>query len=150
MIEIRPFQEADEKAVIRLWRDCGVVMPVNDPVKDIRRKKGEHPELFLVALLEGKLVGVVMGGYDGHRGAVNYVAVDPDHRRHGIGRLLMAELEKQLLALGCPKINLYVRTDNAVVAVFYQKLGYSENSHAISFGKRLIDDNPNSSLETKR
>lgn len=147
--EIRPFVETDEKAVIQLWKDCGLVVPVNDPVQDVRRKKGEHPELFLVARLQGKIVGSVMGGYDGHRGAVNYVAVDPAHRRHGIGRLLMAELEKRLAALGCPKINLFVRTDNALVAVFYQKLGYSENHHSISFGKRLIEDSDDSNKGTK-
>jgi ribosomal protein S18 acetylase RimI-like enzyme len=139
-IEIRPFKETDEKAVIQLWKDCGLVVPVNDPVQDIRRKKGEHPELFLVALLEGKIVGAVMGGYDGHRGAVNYLGVDPTHRRHGTGRRLMAELEKRLAKLGCPKINLYVRTDNAQVAAFYEKFGYVENTDSISFGKRLVDD----------
>jgi ribosomal protein S18 acetylase RimI-like enzyme len=139
---IRPFRSADTKVVIQLWKDCGLVVPDNDPLKDIKRKKKEHPELFLVALKGKEIVGVLMGGYDGHRGAVNYFAVAPAHQRQGIGRLLMGAVEKKLNRLGCPKINLYVRVSNEPVRVFYEKLGYAQNTAGISFGKRLVLDDP--------
>jgi len=139
-VEIRIYQTNDEAAVVQLWLDCGLVVAENDPHKDIQRKRGEHDELFLVALQEGRLVGAVMGGYDGHRGAVNYLAVHPSVQRQGIGRSLLGTLEKQLRQLGCPKINLYVRVTNAQVRNFYEKLGYFENTQAVSFGKRLMDD----------
>ncbi len=139
-IEIRPFRPKDEKAVIGLWRECRLVVPENDPAKDIRRKKNEHPELFLVALADGELVGSVMGGYDGHRGAVNYLAVKPAMQRQGIGRKLMAELEAKLNKLGCAKINLFVRVGNAGVGAFYGKIGFGKNKTAIAYEKRLIND----------
>ena len=80
-----------------------------------------------------------MGGYEGHRGWVNYLAVDPAFRKKGFGRQLMAEIEKRLLALGCPKINLQVRMDNTSALEFYSQIGYKDDN-VISLGKRLILD----------
>ena len=83
----------------------------------------------------------VMAGYDGHRGWINYLAVDPSYRRAGLGRALMLRVEAGLHALGCPKINLQVRRDSADVAAFYARLGYAEDL-VTSFGKRLERDDP--------
>ena len=83
-----------------------------------------QPDLFLVARDEGRVVGSVMAGYDGHRGWINRVAVLKTHRRQGLGMLLMREAEARLRALGCAKINLQVRTGNRAVIDFYRDLGY--------------------------
>ena len=136
---LRPYHPADEASVIALWKRCGLVRPVNDPAKDIQRKRAVGGELFLVAEREGKLLGTVMAGYDGHRGWLNYVGVDPEARLKGLGRLLVEEAEARLRALGCPKVNLQVLSDNGEVKAFYQKLGYSVDP-VVSFGKRLIQD----------
>jgi len=139
-IKIRPFQTVDTKVVIRLWKDCRLLSQDNDPVKDIKRKRREHPELFLVALDGKTIVGVLMGGYDGHRGAINYFGVAPTYQRKGVGRALMETIEKKMARLGCPKINLYIRVSNKSVGAFYQKFGYTQNTAGISFGKRLVKD----------
>lgn len=138
-MQVREFADADEDRVVALWTHCGLVRPWNDPRKDIARKRGVQRELFLVAELDGAIVGSVMGGYDGHRGWVNYLAVDPAHRRSGLGRVLMAEVEARLRRLGCPKINLQVRSDNSVALGFYERLGYLRDA-AVSLGKRLESD----------
>ena len=142
-VRIRAFEVADEAAAVALWRDCGLVRPWNDPHKDIARKLLVQPELFLVATVahegEDRLVGTAMAGYDGHRGSVYYLAVAPGHQRLALGRQLMAEVEERLLAMGCPKTNVLVRTGNAQVLGFYDKLGY-ERHEAFSLGKRLIPD----------
>ena len=142
---IRPFEKEDEEAAVALWRDCGLLRPWNDPHKDIARKLTVQPGLFLVALAPGAdgvdvLVGTAMAGYDGHRGSVYYLAVAPGHQQLAIGRSLIAHVEQQLMAMGCPKINvLLVRTSNTVVVAFYEKLGYARDD-AFSLGKRLIPD----------
>ena len=136
---IRPFTEADTDDVVALWTASGLVRPWNDPRADIRRKLTVQPELFLVAVDGPQLVATVMAGYDGHRGWVNYLAVDPLHRREGIGRALMAEVELLLKELGCPKLNLQVRDDNVAVLGFYRGLGYGEDQ-VVSLGKRLLLD----------
>jgi len=138
-VKIRSFLPADEPALIRLWQRCGLTRPWNDPKKDIERKRAVRPDLLLVATDEGALVGAVMAGYDGHRGWINYLAVDPDARRRGLGRALMEEAERRLLAEGCPKVNLQVRAGNEGVVAFYERLGYSVEE-MVSMGKRLIED----------
>lgn len=141
-MQIRPFQPADEAAVIALWRKCDLCRPWNDPKKDIRRKLKVQPELFLVGLASDALVASVMVGYEGHRGWINYLAVHPEHRRQGYARQLMAEAERLLREIGCPKINLQVRASNRDVIEFYRRIGFSVDE-VVSLGKRLEpDDKP--------
>ena len=135
-MHIRPFQPHDETAVIALWQRSGLVVPRNDPARDIALKRAWQPDLFLVGEEDGRVVASVMAGYEGHRGWINYLAVDPDARRRGLGRLMLSEAEEALRALGCPKINLQVRTSNDAVRAFYQRVGYAVDD-VISFGKRL-------------
>ena len=138
-LEVSSYLESDETAVAQLWRDCGLVVPWNDPVKDIRRKLRVQRDMFLVALLGSRLVATVMAGYEGHRGWINYLAVAPDCRKSGHGRHLMKEAEARLRALGCPKINLQVRSSNADVIEFYERIGFSMDD-VVSMGKRLERD----------
>jgi ribosomal protein S18 acetylase RimI-like enzyme len=139
LMRIRSFQPADEPAVVALWQACGLTRPWNDPHKDIARKLTEQPELFLVGTVGEALVATAMIGYDGHRGWVYYLAVAAEHRRQSHGRALMDEAERRLVAVGCPKINLLVRSSNAAVIDFYRSLGYTQDD-SVSLGKRLIKD----------
>jgi len=132
----RPFTPGDGEAVVRLWRACGLVRPVNDPWKDLARKACVDPELFILGTRATVVVASAMAGYEGHRGWVNYVAVDPAYRRRGYGRQLMAEVERRLRERNCPKINLMVRQDNSAVVGFYQSLGYKVDP-VVCLGKRL-------------
>ncbi|MFO0691776.1 MAG: GNAT family acetyltransferase [Myxococcota bacterium] len=146
-MHIRSFHPADEAALVRLWERCGLTRPWNDPHRDIARKLAVRPDLLLVAILgvgygevpDGELVGSVMIGYEGHRGWINYLAVDPDARLRGLGRALMAEAELRLLREGCPKVNLQVRAGNEAVVAFYRRLGYAVEE-MVGMGKRLIPD----------
>lgn len=138
---IRPFQETDTAAVIALWHCCALIRPWNDPARDIARKLDVQRELFVLGQIDGKVMASAMAGYDGHRGWVNYLAVHPDFRRRGHGEALMRHVEQGLKALGCPKLNLQVRSSNASVRAFYQALGYGQDD-VISLGKRLIVDAP--------
>jgi len=139
-LTIRAYRPADEDALVALWEACELTRPQNNPRKDIARKLRVNPEWFLVAESgSGQIIGSVMAGYEGHRGWINYLAVAPDHRRGGYGRALMAAAEQQLRAAGCPKINLQVRSDNAGVIAFYERIGFRVES-AVSLGRRLQID----------
>ncbi|ANI31304.1 acetyltransferase [Yersinia entomophaga] len=138
-MEIRVFRQDDFEEVITLWERCDLLRPWNDPEMDIERKLNHDPDLFLVAEVNGAVVGSVMGGYDGHRGSAYYLGVHPDFRGRGIANALISRLEKKLIARGCPKINIMVRDDNDAVLGMYEKLDY-EIQDSISLGKRLIVD----------
>ncbi|MBB2976069.1 ribosomal protein S18 acetylase RimI-like enzyme [Microbacterium endophyticum] len=138
-VVIRVFGSEDLEPVITLWEEAELTRPWNDPRKDIERKLAVQPELFLVAEREGEVVGTVMAGYDGHRGWLYYLASSRQYRGSGVGRALVAEAEKRLLAMGCPKVQLMVRPENASARGFYDALGY-EAFDVWSTGKRLIAD----------
>lgn len=137
---IRPCREADRGAVIGLWRDCGLTRPWNDPDRDFERKMADSPELFFLALDEaGEPAGTCMAGYEGHRGWIFYMGVHPDRRGRGLAAALLGHAEEALRALGCPKVELMVREDNAAVQAFYRRLGYADEP-VVVLGKRLVRD----------
>ena len=136
---IRTYQHNDEASVIELWNRCGLTRAWNDPKKDIARKLNIQPEWFLVGVRDDQVIATVMVGYDGHRGWINYLAVDPDHQRAGFGRVLMSEAERILLNFGCPKINLQIRKDNLKAITFYERIGFTDDA-VVSYGKRLVSD----------
>ncbi|MDR1513254.1 MAG: GNAT family acetyltransferase [Propionibacteriaceae bacterium] len=139
MMEIRPFEPEDEDVVVALWEATGLTRPWNDPKADIARKLARQPDLFLVGVEDGEVVATAMCGYDGHRGNINYLAVDPARQGRGLGRQLLTHMESLLLQTGCPKINLQVRLDNDRAVAFYQRCGY-DVFHVADLGKRLIPD----------
>lgn len=140
-IDIRAFALDDEDAVVALWEEAGLTRAWNDPHADIRRKLAVQPELFLVAVEDRTIVGSVMAGYDGHRGWLYYLASASTHRGQGVGGALVAEAERLLEAMGCPKVQLMVRPDNTGARGFYDALGY-EPFDTWATGKRLIVDGP--------
>jgi ribosomal protein S18 acetylase RimI-like enzyme len=134
---IRRFEVSDEDEVTLLWQTVFADDPPwNTPAEVIRRKLDVQPDLFRVGVLEGKVVATVMAGYDGNRGWIYHLAVAPQLQGNGFGRAMMAEAERCLRALDCPKINLQVRASNALTTGFYQALGYAIEER-ISMGKRL-------------
>lgn len=139
MFIIRQFSHTDLEDIINLWELCGLTRPWNNPEIDIFRKAEQQDNLFLIATRDDKLVATLMGGYDGHRGWISYLAVHPQYQRQGIATALVQQLEKRLVAKGCPKVQLLIRKDNLDIQSFYDELGYEEVD-AICLGKRLIQD----------
>ena len=111
-------------------------MPQNDPVEDIEKKMAFQPDLFFIAFEDGKLVGSVMAGYEGHRGWLNYLAVLPTYQKKGYGKKLVEKAIAELKKLGCLKLNVQIRESNASAVAFYEHLGF-RNDHVISLGLRL-------------
>ena len=132
------YREQDFADVRMLWHDVFPDDPPwNSAEEAIPAKQAFQPELFLVAVDDGKVIGTIMAGYDGHRGWLYCVAVATQHRRCGIGSALVREAEIRLRALGCHKINLQIRLSNLPVQAFYDRLGYATEDR-VSMGKRLV------------
>ena len=136
-LSVRMYRAADHDAIVRLWdRVFADDPPWNAPADLIRIKRGVQPELFFVCELDGAVVGTAVAGFEGVRGWVHKVAADPDQRRSGIARHLMAAVEDDLRSAGCPKLNLQVRAGNDAAVAFYKAAGYAIEDR-VSMGKRL-------------
>lgn len=144
-VSISPLLDTETDAVVDLWRRCGLTRPWNDPVADLRLARTSGHGDVLAARAEGRIVGAAMIGHDGHRGAIYYLAVDPELRRAGLGRRLVAEAEAWCRARGIPKINLMVRRENAAVVAFYAAIGFADTD-CVSLWKAVDPDR--AALET--
>ena len=138
MIHIREFTLDDYDVVYRLWENSkpGVGVGRSDAREEVAKKLRRDPDLFLVAEDADKIIGTVIGGYDGRRGIIYHLAVDRVHRGNGIGKLLMTQVEKRLAAKGCLKSYLLVTRENTDVIEFYNQLGW-ETMDITLMGKSL-------------
>ena len=126
-MKIRAYQPPDEAAILTLWTRCGLVPPGSDPLADIHRKLTVQPELFLVGTVDSTVIASGLAGYDGHRGYLYYLAVSPEHQRRGYGRAVVIHIQGLLRERGCPKLNLFVSSDNHSALAFYERLGFTRN-----------------------
>ena len=138
--EILEYNDVFEKQVVELWNICNLTRPWNNPHLDIIRKIKDGKNLFLIVKKKDKIIATIMGGYDGHRGVINYLAVHPNYRKKRIAKTLVNLVEKELIKIGCPKINLLIREENLEVLEFYKKINYKLQKDIRVLGKRLIPD----------
>ena len=139
-IRIRTFEfAADYPAVKSLWEttEKGVRLGRSDVPAELEKKLQRDPDLFLVAEAGGRIVGTVIGGYDGRRGMIYHLAVAATERGQGIGGRLMAEVELRLKAKGCIRCYLLVTTDNDEAARFYERRGWLRMDFVMPYGKDL-------------
>lgn len=130
-LAIAPISDADVTGVIALWQACHLTRPWNDPAADIALARKGSNATVLIGRDGGSIVATVLVGHDGHRGWVYYLAVDPEHRNKGYGRIMMDAAENWLRGHGIEKLQLMVRADNSQVKAFYQSLGYAEQERII-------------------
>ena len=137
-MELREFSISDYPEVLALWQQHPEALGIgpSDAPAEIAKKLERDPDLFLVSEEEGRIVGTVIGGFDGRRGLIYHLAVAPDFLGRGIGRLLMDEVERRLKARGCIRAYLLVKTENLAVVEFYEYLGWQQMS-VTTMGKNL-------------
>lgn len=135
-MEIRTFTMQYYPAVYELWKQVGLSLGSSDNPAQIERFAQMNRDFFLIGVqtdftntqnensLQNLLIGVVMGAYDGRRGYVHHLAIDPRFQRHGYASQLLTELMHRFQANQVEKIHLFVEKTNAGVIAFYQKLGW--------------------------
>lgn len=140
MVSLREFHyPQDYHALIELWNgmEKGVHVGRSDAPEEIEKKTLRDPDLFLVAEQDDRIVGSVIGGFDGRRGLIYHLAVARDFRQLGVGSRLLDELEVRLREKGCLKCYLMVTPDNPEAERFYEKRGWHFMDYVRPFGKEL-------------
>ena len=138
-MRIRDFKyPADYQAIYDLWENAGsgIHLRRSDEPEEIAKKMQRDPDLFLVAEINGSIVGSVMGGFDGRRGMMYHMAVAQPYRHRGIGTALMEMLELRLKEKGCIRYYLLVAKDNIEAVRFYQERNW-EIMDLYALGKDL-------------
>lgn len=110
--------------ILLLWKKTGISADSSDTKEEIERMIQLNSDLLLIGKIEEKIIGVVMGGFDGRRGYVHHLAIDPEYQKKGYGKLLMDELIKRYRKKRVHKIHLFIEKRNKDVIQFYRKLGW--------------------------
>jgi ribosomal protein S18 acetylase RimI-like enzyme len=121
---LRKCRSEDVGAVLQLWRQAEATPGVTDTADDLRRAVEEGPAIVLVAEVQGRVVGSIIGTFDGWRGNIYRLAVHPDHRRQGVACALVAEVEKRLAQQGAKRITALVEKDHPWAMTFWEAVGY--------------------------
>ena len=122
-----------------LWENAGPGIHIrrSDEPEEIQKKLQRDPDLFLVAEIRGRLIGTIIGGFDGRRGLIYHLAVDAAFRQQGVGSLLMDEVERRLKAKGCLKCYLMVTVDNDNAMRFYETRHWGRMDAIYTYSKEL-------------
>jgi len=128
----------DYPEVFTLWQSAGegIQLRQSDQPEEIQKKLLRDPDLFLVAELDGRIVGTVLGGFDGRRGMMYHLAVNRRYRKQGIATKLVDKLELRLRAKGCIRYYLIVFPDNQDAISFYESNGWNRMP-LLAYGKDL-------------
>jgi len=129
---------SDYSQVINLWKNAGpgIHLRRSDEKDEIAKKLLRDPDLFIVAEVNGIIIGTILGGFDGRRGMIYHLAVEDSYRKNGIGTELMNELENRMKQRGCIRSYLLVTDDNLDAIRFYETAGW-EKMDLLIYGKDL-------------
>ncbi|MFX1494463.1 MAG: GNAT family N-acetyltransferase [Promethearchaeota archaeon] len=110
--------------VVDIWKKTGISITSSDTKDQLIVMLDRNPDLCLIAKIDEKVIGVVMGGFDGRRGYVHHLAIHPEYQKRGYGKLIMDELIERLKKKRVHKIHLFIEKHNEDVIAFYKKLGW--------------------------
>lgn len=136
-IRIRSCRVADLAAVLALWKHAGAIPSVTDNIAALRRRLRRDRQLFLLAWDGARLVGSVIGGWDGWRASIARLAVDPAYRGRGLATVLVTRIEKRLRSRGATRIRCIVVRSNARARAFWSGAGYQLSGAEVSYVKDL-------------
>jgi ribosomal protein S18 acetylase RimI-like enzyme len=124
---------ANADSILALWRVAGATPSVTDEVEDIRRALRVENVHFLIGELDGKIVASVIGSFDGWRGNIYRLAVDPAHRRRGFARSLVAEVKRRFAEQGVKRVTVLVEKDHPLAMGFWRGVGFTHDTRIVRF-----------------
>ena len=136
-VQLQSCRLEDLEAVLILWRRAGTVPLATDRIDVLKRRLRRDPQLFMLAWDGSALVGSLMGGWDGYRGQMYRLAVDPAYRRRGIARALVEAVEGELRRLECERITALVFKDEPGAPEFWREAGYTPDPVIERYAKNL-------------
>lgn len=137
---VREARPEDFEAIIALWYSIDRHTGLPDRWEHLETFHAFSPDLFLVAEAEGRVVGTVIGGWDGWRANIARLATDPSVRRMGIARALVEEIERRLEAKGARRVYALVDKRSPPAIPFWEAAGYTPNENIIQYSRNFEED----------
>ena len=117
----------DIGTMLDFWRATpGLGVGRGDDEESLRAFFQRNPSTCLIIRENGRLIGTVLGGFDGRRGYIYHLAVHPDNRGRGYGKALLSFVLCELKSLGARKIHLFAFGNNQQALAFYRSQGWEE------------------------
>ena len=123
-MKIEKFKIEYYDEVVELWRRAGIEMVSSDTIDEVTRVLNRNPDLILIGKVEEKVIAVVIGTFDGRRGYVHHLAVDPNYQKMGFGKTIMDALIEQFRKMNIHKVHLFIEKSNKSVVKFYKNIGW--------------------------
>jgi ribosomal protein S18 acetylase RimI-like enzyme len=122
---IRVYEDSDYEAVARLWRSVKLTRQDGtvESIEELRVVKERNPSTVLVAEVDGRVIGTVVGTFDGRRGFISRLGIDLAMQHHGLGSMLFKELINRFEGLGISRVVGFVSKENQGVLDFYKRFG---------------------------
>lgn len=134
---IRKYQIEDYEEVFKLWKACGLDLGTSDSKEEVQKLVIKNPNTSLIGVEDERVVASVFGGYDGRRGLVHHLAVDPEFQKKGLGSEILKTLEEEFRSMGVVKLSFWVKRDNIGAVEFYNKTGYELREDIVTMSKIL-------------
>ena len=137
MVRIRELEKRDIEAV-SIIEAQSFSMPWS--AKDFEQLVADEKSLYLVAEIDGRVVGCCGVTNVSGEGNINNVVVQEDHRGQGLAYAMMRELLIRGREMGCTEFTLEVRVSNAPAIHVYQKLGFVSEGIRPRFYEKPVED----------
>ncbi len=143
MMKMRLLKISDYQSVYNLWKNTSGMglRSLDDSEEGIKRFLLRNPDTNFVAIVDEKIVGVIMAGNDGRRGYIYHLTVQNEYRRKGIASALVKECLMSLRTEEINKVALVVFSDNTNGNNFWQKLGFIEREDLVYRNLSINEEN---------
>jgi N-acetylglutamate synthase-like GNAT family acetyltransferase len=123
---IRDFQLADTDKIVEILKlNNQYGFPEVDGSGAMKRVKACTVAVFLVCEIDGRVIGVVRGNYDGSRAIIHQLSVHSAYQRQGLGTALVREIVTRFQQMGAPTVSAMV-TERSLP--FWQSVGFRKTN----------------------
>jgi GNAT superfamily N-acetyltransferase len=130
-MEFRTAAASDAEPIFRLWRESGASMRATDTVDQLCRVVSNPAAILVLALIDDEIIGTLLGIFDGWRGQMYRLVVHPSHRRQGIGRELVRQIERVFREWGVRRTTALIEVDRPWAIRFWTAVGYPRDEHVV-------------------
>ncbi len=138
-VSFRLFVDSDYEEVYSLWIRSGLKLSLSDNKEELLKFAEYNRDSFFLLINNDAIIGAVFAAYDGRRGYINHLAVDPNFQGHGLGKLLMDKSIEYYDSINCVKVHLMIEKDNSQVVEFYNSRDWHIRDDLILMTKTMRD-----------